>query len=57
MHCVIEPEELKDIIEKVHSDLGLYGKTATEKAVRQRFEVASDIWKEGRMVLNACIPC
>ena len=43
MHCVVEPEELKDIIEKVHSDLELYGKTATEKAVQQRFEVASDI--------------
>ena len=43
MRCITEPEELKDIMEKVHSDLGHYGKMATEKAVRQRFEVASDI--------------
>ena len=28
MHCITEPEELKDIIERVHSDLGHYGKTA-----------------------------
>jgi len=57
MRCITEPEELKDIIERVHSDLGHYGKTATEKAVRQRFQVASDIWKEGRTVLDACVPC
>ena len=43
MRCITEPEELKDIMERVHSDLGHYGKTATEKAVWQRFEVASDI--------------
>jgi len=57
MRCITELEELKDIMERVHSDLGHYGKTATEKAVRQRFEVASDIWKEGRTVLDACVPC
>ena len=43
MRCITEPKELKDNMEKVHSDLGHYGKTATEKAVRQRFEVACDI--------------
>ena len=57
MHCIIEPQELKDIMEKIYSDLGHYGKTATEKVVQQRFKVTSDIWKEGMIVLDACVPC
>ena len=43
MRYVAEPEELKDIIKKVHLDLRHCGKMAIEKVVRQRFEVASDI--------------
>ena len=57
MRCITEPEELKDIMERVHLDLRFYGKTATEKAVQQRFEVTSNIWKEGRTVLNAYVSC
>jgi hypothetical protein len=45
------------VVRIVHEDLGHYGKEATETAVRQRFEVASDLREEGKKVLDACIPC
>ena len=32
-------------------------KDPTTKAVRQRFEVAKDLWREGRKVLDECVPC
>jgi hypothetical protein len=34
-----------------------YGKKATTKAVKQWFEVANDLWREGKKVLDACVPC
>jgi RNase H-like domain found in reverse transcriptase len=42
-HVVWDQERLKEIMKFVHEDLGHYGKEATAKAVRQRFEVASDL--------------
>jgi len=50
-------EDLKATIEAVHKDLGHYGKATTLDAVKTRYEVASDLWEEGRKVLNSCIPC
>src|SRR5205814_6162461 len=50
-------KELKEVIEAVHKDLGHYGRRTTVDAVKQRYEVASDLWEEGGKVLDACIPC
>jgi transposase InsO family protein len=50
-------EGMKRLMRIVHEDLGHYGKEATVQAVRQRFEVASDLWEEGKKVLDGCIPC
>ena len=54
---ITNPEDLTRIIEDVHKDLGHYGKRTTTNGVRQRYEVATDLWKEGEKVLDACIPC
>ena len=48
---------MKETLEFAHKDIGHYGKRATSKAVAQRFEVAKDLWMEGRKVLDGCIPC
>jgi len=48
---------MKETLEFVHKDIGHYGKRATSKAVAQRFEVAKDLWTEGRKVLDRCIRC
>ena len=54
---VMDAEKLKEIMESTHKDLGHYGARATAGAVRQRFEVANDLWEEGRKVLEGCVPC
>ena len=54
---IITLEDLKNTIEAVHKDLGHYGKRTTLDAVKERYEVALDLWKEGRKVLDSCIPC
>jgi len=48
---------MRRLMRIVHEDLGHYGKEGTAQAVRQRFEVASDWWEEGKKVLDGCIPC
>jgi len=56
--CVIlDLEFMKETLEFAHKDIGHYGKRATSKAVAQRFEVAKDLWTEGRKVSDGCIPC
>jgi hypothetical protein len=50
-------EDLISTIELVHKDMGHYGKRTTLDAVRERYEVASDLWEEGGKVLDSCIPC
>jgi transposase InsO family protein len=50
-------EDLNEVIELVHKDLGHYGKRTTLDGVRERYEVASDLWEEGGKVLDSCIPC
>ena len=50
-------DDLKSTIESVHKDLGHYGKKTTLDGVKQRYEVASDLWEEGGKVLDSCIPC
>ena len=50
-------EDLTATIEAVHKDLGHYGVNTTLDAVKARYNVASDLWKEGRKVLDSCIPC
>jgi len=53
-----EIEELKEAVERVHEDLGHYGKTVTWEAVKMRFIVASDLFlKDVEEVLDSCIPC
>ena len=54
---ITNPEDLARIIEDVHKDLGHYGKRTTTNGVRQRYEVATDLWEEGEKVLDACVPC
>jgi len=50
-------DDLTATIEAVHKDLGHYGKKTTLNAVKQRYEVASDLWEEGKKILDSCIPC
>jgi len=54
---ILDVEIMKETLEFAHKDIGHYGKRATSKAVAQRFEVAKDLWMEGRKVLDGCIPC
>jgi hypothetical protein len=54
---IVIPDDLEEIIKGTHKDLGHYGKRTTIKAVRQRYEVATDLWNEAEKVLDACIPC
>ena len=54
---VFTAEELKEIIKAVHKDLGHYGKKPTLEAVRKRYDVARELWKEGKKVLKSCVPC
>jgi len=55
--AILDLEFMKETLEFAHKDIGHYGKRATSKAVAQRFEVAKDLWTEGRKVLDGCIPC
>ena len=50
-------DDLIATIETVHKDLGHYGKKTTLDAVRERYEVASDLWEEGKRILDSCVPC
>ena len=54
---IMDGSELSAIIESVHKDLGHYGKRTTLNAVRQRYEVASELWEEGTKCLDSCVPC
>ena len=54
---ILDLEFMKETLEFAHKDMSHYGKRATSKAVAQRFEVAKDLWMEGRKVLDRCIPC
>ncbi|HTS08815.1 MAG TPA: reverse transcriptase domain-containing protein [Candidatus Eisenbacteria bacterium] len=54
---ILNLEFMKETLQFAHKDIGHYGKRATSKAVAQRFEVAKDLWTEGRKVLDGCIPC
>ena len=54
---ICTPEDLAATIDSVHKDLGHYGKKTSLDVVRQRYEVASDLWEEGEKVLDSCIPC
>ena len=54
---ILDLEFMKEMLEFAHKDMGHYGKRATLKAVAQRFEVAKDLWTEGRKVQDGCIPC
>jgi len=51
------PEYLKTTIEAVHKDLGHHGKVTILDSIKQRYDAASDLWKEGSKVLDSCIPC
>jgi len=44
------------MIEATHNDLGHYGTKTTLDVVTQRYEVASDLSDEGKMVLDSSIP-
>ena len=50
-------EDLIEVIGFVHKDLGHYGKRTTLDGVRERYEVASNLWEEGGKMLDSCIPC
>src|SRR5438552_3477298 len=51
-------EDLRNVVNTVHKDLGHYGKRPTFFAIKQRYEVATDIsWEEGEKELSSCIPC
>ena len=51
-------EDLRYIVNIVHKDLGHYGKQPTFFAVKQRYEIATDLsWEEGEKKLSSCIPC
>src|SRR5579862_1772237 len=51
-------EELRHIVKIVHKDLSHYGKRPTFFAVKQRYEIATDLsWEEGEKELASCIPC
>jgi hypothetical protein len=54
---IFKKEKCLEIVEAVHLDLGHYGKDTTKDAVRKRFIVATDLWKEGEKVLDSCVPC
>lgn len=54
---ITDPPQLATTIDSVHRDLGHYGKRTTINAVRQRYEVATDLWEEGEKVLDSCVPC
>src|SRR5438552_18265198 len=54
---IITLDDLVATIESVHKDLGHYGKQTTLDAVRQRYDVDSDLWDDGGKVLDSCIPC
>jgi len=49
---VFTAEELKEVVKAVHKDLGHYGKKPTLEAVRKRYDVARELWKEGKKVLK-----
>ena len=50
-------KELHGIMDAIHKDLGHYGSKQTERAVRMRYEVAKDIWEDGKKIIESCIPC
>ena len=54
---IVTLDDLKAMIKSVHKDLGHYGRSTTLDAVRKRYKVASELWEEGKKVLDSCIPC
>ena len=50
-------QKVLDAIQATHKDLGHYGTETTMEAVKQRYEVASDLREKGKNVLKGCIPC
>ena len=55
---VYHPDDLRNVVQVVHKDLGHYGKRVTFHGVKQRYEIATDLsWEEGEKELSSCIPC
>ena len=44
-------------MDAIHKDLGHYGSKQTARAVRTRYEIAKDIWEDGKKIIDSCIPC
>ena len=50
-------DKVIEIVEAVHKDMGHYGKATTAEAIKVRYLIPSDCWREGMAILDACIPC
>ena len=55
---IYTPEDLRNIVSVVHKDLGHYRKRPTFFAIKQRYEIATDLsWENGEKELSSCVPC
>ena len=55
---IFTSQDLRNVVNIVHKDLGHYGKRPTFFAVKQRYEVATDLsWEEGEKELSSCVLC
>ena len=45
---LMDLRNLRDIMDAIHKDLGHYESRQTARAVRTRYEVARDIWEDGK---------
>src|SRR5579859_4055106 len=57
IQVILEKEHLEKIVEAIHKDLGHYGKQQTLDALDKRFIVATDLWREGKKLLDMCKAC
>src|SRR5579859_3240389 len=57
IQVILEKEYLEKIVEAIHKDLGHYGKQQTLDVLDRRFIVATDLWREGKKLLDVCKAC
>ena len=50
-------KDVEEMTEKVHKDLGHYGKTATMEAMKKHYVVPRGLISRIESTLDACIPC
>ena len=54
IQVILEKEPLEKIVEAIHKDFGHYGKQQRLDALDKRFIVATDLWREGKKLLDVC---